>query len=202
MEKIKLESFVLLIVFLFFGWYFAFQVNMFDFWIRMTLTTFVGAVFAIMLGGKANIIPSKIEIPIIIIVSIISYILFLILDLISSFIPLFDSHINSVYNLSYEQSTLKIIIALILIAFFEEIIWRGFVTEYLLQTLDIVPAIIISSILYSIVHIFTGNIALLVGAFFLGLVLGLIYTITGKVSTTAFIHAIWGVLVFIILPFN
>ena len=97
---------------------------------------------------------------------------------------------------------LKIVIALILTAFFEEIIWRGFITEYLLQTIDVVPAIFISSILYSVVHIFTGNIALMGGAFFLGLVLALIYSITGRVSTTAFIHAIWGLLVFLIFPFD
>jgi len=40
------------------------------------------------------------------------------------------------------------------------------------------------------------------GAFFLGIVLALIYTITGKVSTTAFIHAIWGLLVFVVFPFD
>ncbi|QTA37569.1 CPBP family intramembrane metalloprotease [Thermosipho ferrireducens] len=202
MKKIKSGSFVLLVIFLFFGWYFAFQTNLFDFWIRMTLTTLVAAVLAIIMGGKVNIVPNRLEIPIIIIVSIFSYVLFLILDLISSFIPLFNAHINSVYKLSEGQNVLKVVITLLLIAFFEEIIWRGFITEYLLQTLNIVPAIFISSILYSVVHIFTGNVALIGGAFFLGLILAFVYTITGKVSTTAFIHAIWGLLVFLIFPFD
>ncbi|SHH33485.1 CPBP family intramembrane glutamic endopeptidase [Thermosipho atlanticus] len=201
-RKIKYESFVIMLVFLFIGFYFAFQVDIFDFWIRMTSMTFILGIFAIMLNGKANIVPNRLELPIILIVSVLSYVLFLFFDLISFFVPLFKEHIVLVYNLANEQNILVIIFCLIIISFFEEIIWRGFITEFLLQNMDIAPALIISSILYSVVHIFTGNVALMAGAFFLGLIMGFIYIFTGKVSTTAFIHAIWGILIFVIFPLN
>lgn len=66
--------------------------------------------------------------------------------------------------------------------------------------MDVVPSILISSLLYSVVHVFTGNMALIVGAFVLGIILSLLYVITGKVSTPAFAHALWSLLIFVVLP--
>ena len=199
-KRISEISFLSVLIGLFLGWYFVFQLNMLDFWWRMFMTTLIFSVISIFLGGKRNIKPNKYEAPLAIYSAVAAYLLFVVGYLISLLIPPFHRDVVSVYGLAEGQNALKVIILLVFIAFFEEIIWRGFVTEFLLQRMDVVPSILISSLLYSVVHVFTGNMALIVGAFVLGIILSLLYVITGKVSTPAFAHALWSLLIFVVLP--
>ncbi|PLV55763.1 CPBP family intramembrane glutamic endopeptidase [Thermotoga sp. SG1] len=200
MRRIPLPGFFLVLTGLFAGWYVVFQTDVLDFWWRMFLTTLVFSLVVILLGGKRNVVPNRYEPPLIIYSALIAYLVFVIGYLISLLIPAFHNDVVSVYELSTGQSVVKVTILLLFIAFFEEIIWRGFIAEFLLQKMDVLPAVLISSILYSIVHVFTGNIALIVGAFVLGLILSFLYVVTGKVSTPAFSHALWSLLIFVLLP--
>ncbi|HBF11355.1 MULTISPECIES: CPBP family intramembrane glutamic endopeptidase [Thermotoga] len=200
MKRISPSGFFLVLAGLFAGWYVVFQTSVLDFWWRMFLTTLVFSLVVILLGGKRNVVPNRYESPLIIYSALIAYLVFVIGYLISLLIPAFHSDVVNVYKLSTGQSVVKVTILLLFIAFFEEIIWRGFITEFLLQRMDVLPAVLISSILYSVVHVFTGNIALIAGAFVLGLILSFLYVITGKVSTTAFSHALWSLLIFVLFP--
>lgn len=200
MKRISPSGFFLVLAGLFAGWYVVFQTSVLDFWWRMFLTTLVFSLVVILLGGKRNVVPNRYESPLIIYSALIAYLVFVIGYLISLLIPAFHSDVVNVYKLSTGQSVVKVTILLLFIAFFEEIIWRGFITEFLLQRMDVLPAVLISSILYSVVHVFTGNIALIAGAFVLGLILSFLYVITGKVSTTAFSHALWSLFIFVLFP--
>lgn len=200
MKRISPSGFFLVLAGLFAGWYVVFQTSVLDFWWRMFLTTLVFSLVVIPLGGKRNVVPNRYESPLIIYSALIAYLVFVIGYLISLLIPAFHSDVVNVYKLSTGQSVVKVTILLLFIAFFEEIIWRGFITEFLLQRMDVLPAVLVSSILYSVVHVFTGNIALIAGAFVLGLILSFLYVITGKVSTTAFSHALWSLLIFVLFP--
>jgi len=196
----SLHSLSLLLLLSFVLWYFTFNVELFSFWSKLLLSSFILAFIAVLSGGEIMFKLNKYEGVLVVWVAILSYILFWILDFIASFLPFLREGIEAVYELASGINPFVLGIFLVVIAICEEIFWRGYVSEFLLRKLDVLPAILLASGLYSVVHVFTLNLSLVFGAFVLGLVMNTLYLLTGKVSSTIYVHAIWAVLVFLIFP--
>lgn len=83
------------------------------------------------------------------------------------------------------QIPLLIILVSIVAPIFEEIIFRGIILEQLDRRYGMIKAIIVSSLLFGIVHL---NIHQGVNAFFIGIVAGFIYIKTNSLLLSMFLH--------------
>ncbi len=82
----------------------------------------------------------------------------------------------------------------------EEIFWRGVVQRYFQKRFTPIAGLIVATLLYSLVHAWSGNIPLLLVAFVAGLVWGLLFLWSGSLLPGILSHALWDVAVFVLLP--
>ncbi len=85
------------------------------------------------------------------------------------------------------------ILLFILVAISEEFIMRGYVLKNLLQSFSNEIALLLSSVLFVLIHIFNPNLSwvALVNLFLAGIVLGLIYIITDSIWYPILVHFWW-----------
>lgn len=185
----------------FLGWYIVFQGTFLDFWQRFAIIAFVLALYALTMGGDKKFRFNKYELAVSVFVIFLTYLLFWILNFIAKFVPVLKEDIKSVYELSKGYNPFYVLVFLILIACFEEIFWRGYLTKLYLEKINNpLLAIIYSSLIYGLVHIFSGNIALILGGIIFGGVMSFLYFVLDKVVVNMIVHAAWSVLTFLILP--
>lgn len=72
----------------------------------------------------------------------------------------------------------------------EELIFRGFIQTRLRTTINVVPAILMSSVLFGITHLMTGSILTALFTFFGGIIFGFTYEKTGSIILTISVHII------------
>jgi membrane protease YdiL (CAAX protease family) len=82
----------------------------------------------------------------------------------------------------------------------EEIFWRGVVQRYFQQKLPPFAALLVTTSLYALIHAWAGNLSLLLAAFVVGLVWGLLFLRTGSLLPGILSHAVWDVLMVVVLP--
>ena len=110
-------------------------------------------------------------------------------------------HLDSVY--ANRGSLSRLVVGVLLafpIGFGEEVFWRRFVQGFLQQRISALWAFILAVILYTGVHIGTGNPMLLLAAFVCGLFWGAMYWKTQSVVPGLISHMLWNPLIFIIFP--
>jgi membrane protease YdiL (CAAX protease family) len=122
------------------------------------------------------------------------------------FVQFFDwtiPQIQAIYQ-TRTQAEPMLIAALLLfvIAPAEEIFWRAFVQERLIQRFDIKYGTIIAVGLYTFVHIWAFNPMLLLAALVLGIHWSLIYAKYRNLIPGIISHALWDVLIFVVIPIN
>ena len=82
----------------------------------------------------------------------------------------------------------------------EEIYWRGFLQRVLMQQVGPASGWLLATLAYSLVHIWTLNVPLMLAAFTAGLVWGWIYLVERRLLPVIISHAVWSVAIFVILP--
>jgi hypothetical protein len=114
--------------------------------------------------------------------------------------------VDAVYSMKHGLPTWLIGLLLVfLIGPAEEFFWRGYVQRTLSSTLGGKHpedcAFLLTAAVYALVHIWSFNFMLVMAALVAGLVWGLIYRICPKALPALIIsHALWDVLVFVIMP--
>jgi len=109
--------------------------------------------------------------------------------------------VSSVYGLRVSKSAY--VIALLLcfpIAPGEEIYWRGLVQHRLTERIGPRVGFVMAAAAYALVHLPTLNPILILTAFIGGLVWGELYQLTDSLIPGIISHALWDVLIFVILP--
>jgi uncharacterized protein len=92
-------------------------------------------------------------------------------------------------------------LALILIAApGEELFWRGFVQSRLLRYFGTLGSILGGAFLYSLAHIYSGAIYLMLAAFISGLVWGTLYLWKKSMPLVIVSHIVFDLFMFILLP--
>jgi membrane protease YdiL (CAAX protease family) len=93
------------------------------------------------------------------------------------------------------------VLLLLIIGPAEELFWRGYVQRTMTKLHDPNIAFIVTTIIYALVHIWSGNFMLVMAALTAGAVWGLLYRFFPK-SLPALVvsHALWDALVFVIVP--
>jgi membrane protease YdiL (CAAX protease family) len=114
-----------------------------------------------------------------------------------------DPGISNVYDFKGNASAIRIALLMILIIGpGEEIFWRGYLQRQFANKWGKWPGLIIALVLYTGVHIFTGNFMLIMAALICGLFWGWLYMKHESMIINVISHTVWDVVVFLVLPFN
>jgi len=103
---------------------------------------------------------------------------------------------NEIIFLNFDFDWVKLLASLllfVLIAISEEFLMRGYVLKNFLQSFSLEIALIISSILFALLHVFNSNLSWtgLSNLFLAGILLGLIYVLTDSIWYPTIVHFFW-----------
>ena len=82
----------------------------------------------------------------------------------------------------------------------EEIFWRGFVQERLCGKYGRAGGYLAASLVYAAIHVFGFNFMLFMASLICGLFWGAMYLRYGSVWPGLISHAVWDVLIFVLIP--
>ena len=83
----------------------------------------------------------------------------------------------------------------------EELFWRGYVQRTLARQHGATTAFLVTTAIYALVHIWSGNFMLVMAALTAGAVWGLLYRLCPRALPALVVsHALWDALVFVVLP--
>jgi uncharacterized protein len=113
------------------------------------------------------------------------------------------SGIEGVYKFKGDAAGIRIaILMLLVIGPGEELFWRGYLQRKFSKHYGKWAGLIVALILYTGVHIFTGNIMLILAAFLCGLFWGWMYLKFNSMLINVISHTVWDIVVFLVLPFS
>ena len=116
-------------------------------------------------------------------------------------LPFAASQVDSIYDIRSDQNPWVIsLLLLLIIGPAEEIFWRGFVQRRLSKKFGLLIGFIVVTVIYTLVHIWSFNLMLIAAAAVCGGFWGLLYMATGNLWPCIISHAIWDVVVLIVLP--
>ncbi len=122
--------------------------------------------------------------------------------LINQFFPEFAGSIGAVYNYRGDASFTRIVLLMLfVIGPGEEFFWRAFVQHHLVQRFGLFRGLGAAVLLYTSVHLTSGNIVLLAAAFSCGFFWGLLYQLKRSPVLNAASHIAWDIAVFLLFPF-
>jgi uncharacterized protein len=198
------------LIFAFILWYTTFVIRPANFWLMMTFNTvFLGAVALPRIGVRSLRNDCTINKVLIGIVAAgLLYGIFWLghLGLIAihnhtGLLPQRAENLNAVYaNQGHVAPGLVALLLFFPIGFGEEVYWRGLVQKYLSSRWGTVAAFVATVLLYTAVHVSTGNPVLILASLVCGLFWSGLYQFTGSLVPVIVSHMIWDPFVFIILP--
>jgi len=113
------------------------------------------------------------------------------------------SGIEGVYSFKGNAAGTRIaLLMLLVIGPGEELFWRGYLQRKLSAGTGKRTGLFLALILYTGVHIFTGNIMLIAAALICGLFWGWMYLKYNSMVINIVSHTVWDIVVFLLLPFS
>lgn len=199
------------IVLAFILWTVIFVFRPLNFWVMLTFSTSLLAAIAFALGRP--LLPSReftaknllLGILLAVLLYAIFYVgnQFLVLAsrLFPALLPDPAENIASVYaNLGGLSPGLVAFLLFFPIGFGEEIFWRGFVQSRFRGRWSPRSAFVLTTLLYTAIHLPTGNPVLILAALTCGLFWGGFYWATGSLVPVLVSHMLWDPFIFVILP--
>ncbi|WP_338469990.1 type II CAAX endopeptidase family protein [Niallia sp. XMNu-256] len=116
-------------------------------------------------------------------------------------IPL-KREITGLYRYFAPSSFWHYLILFLVIVPGEEIFWRGFIQKRLERKHDVRFAIILSTILYASIQIYSGYIIHIIAALFGGIFWGALYSWKRSIRINIISHIVFSVCLFILFPFR
>jgi len=192
-------------------WFVMFVLQPLNFWVMLTFSTSLLSVVAFVLGRP--LIPSREftakNVLVGVLLAALLYAVFylgnqfllLVSRLFPSLLPDPARDIASVYaNLGGLSPSLVAFLLFFPIGFGEEIFWRGFVQRGFKQRGSATPAFVLTTLLYTAIHVPTGNPVLILAALTCGLFWGGFYWATGRLVPVLVSHMLWDPFIFVIFP--
>jgi membrane protease YdiL (CAAX protease family) len=188
-----------------------FVLKPFNFWFMLTFSTFLLAAIAFLLGtplllGREftarNVLLG-------VVLAALLYAVFyagnqflkMVSGLFPALLPDRAGNIASVYaNLGGLSRAVVSLLLFFPIGFGEEVFWRGFVQRRLSERWSAGPAFVVTSLLYTGIHLATGNPVLILAALTCGLFWGGFYWATGSLVPVLVSHMLWDPFIFVIWP--
>jgi len=192
-------------------WFVMFVLQPLNFWVMLTFSTSLLSVVAFALGRP--LIPSREftakNILVGVLLAALLYAVFYLgnqfLLLVSRFFPSLlpdpARDIASVYaNLGGLSPSLVAFLLFFPIGFGEEVFWRGFVQRRFRERGSATAAFALTTLLYTAIHVPTGNPVLILAALTCGLFWGGFYRATGSLVPVLVSHMLWDPFIFVIMP--
>ena len=112
--------------------------------------------------------------------------------------------VDSIYDM--KSGTDPVIIGwllLLIIGPAEEIFWRGFLQNRLMNRFGGNVGFVVATLCYTFIHVWSFNIMLILAAMVVGAIWGFIYRLFGSKSLPVLIisHAVWDAVAFVVFPF-
>jgi membrane protease YdiL (CAAX protease family) len=176
-----------------------------NFWYVMALGTGGLAVAATLtnpaaMGKRLRLRPTDIAIGLL--SAAVLYVLFVIgRELATRILPFAAGQIGAVYDNKtlLAPGTIGLLIGIV-IGPGEELFWRGFLQRELGGRVGAWRAYVFATLLYGLVHVFTGNLMLVVAALVAGTVWGWLFLEYGRLWPGIISHVAWDLTVFLWLP--
>lgn len=112
-----------------------------------------------------------------------------------------EGSIANLYSRYAPSNLWHYIIMLLIIVPGEEIFWRGFVQKRLMRYAGVFQSILLSSLLYASVGIYSGEIILVLASLAGGLFWGVLYAWKRSIPMLIVSHLIFDVFLFLLFPF-
>lgn len=111
------------------------------------------------------------------------------------------AQVGGIYGLGADSSMVWVFLLLFCVTGpGEEIFWRGFLQDRLAQRLGRLRGFAAATLLYSVVHVFSGNLMLILAALVAGAWWGGLYAWRRDLLALIVSHAVWSALIFTIAP--
>ncbi len=109
--------------------------------------------------------------------------------------------VDGIYAMKENQNKLWIALGLFFIMGpAEEIFWRGYVQQKFIDKYGEWKGLIFATLIYALVHIWSFNFMLVMSALVCGVFWGVMYRYNKNLVPLIISHAVWDVMVFILLP--
>lgn len=178
-----------------------------NFWLNMSISAVILSSLAIAWSGnKAGILAAgnvAVQMALGIAIAFALWGIFWIGDALSGLLfPFARAQVDSVYAMKDGSNPVLIaLLLLFLIGPAEEFFWRAYVQKTLSAQIGGNAALVATTLVYALVHIWSFNFMLIMAAFVAGAVWGMIYRFRPSLLPAVVIsHAVWDALVFVILP--
>jgi membrane protease YdiL (CAAX protease family) len=181
-------------------WFITFKIPIIGFWLTITVSTSILLITSIPRWGEIDFKFSLKDVTIGLLSGIFLYAFFWSGFQIAKSIPGFTQTISSVYALRGEAPLIQIAEVLLFpISPAEELYWRGLIQRYLVRVIQPSRGLIVTSILYSVIHLPTLNPSLMLVALIAGLVWGYLFNRLGKIIPVIVSHIVFNEMVFVLL---
>jgi membrane protease YdiL (CAAX protease family) len=180
-------------------WFYSFGGFPPGFWIKLSASGFVLLLIALTRWRKVRVTPSAKGLAVGIASGVLLYLLFWAGYHVMTAVPGFAGTISSVYSLSSGAPKAAIAAVLLFpIGPAEEFYWRGFVQRYLRGVTTPTRAVVVTSLIYTSIHLVTLNPSLMVVALIGGMVWGAIYDRWGDLFPALVSHVLFDELIFVL----
>lgn len=111
--------------------------------------------------------------------------------------------ISNVYAFKGDASSLRIgILMLLIIGPGEELFWRAYMQGNFSRRFGKINGFLLATAFYSLIHVATGNLVLILAALVGGIFWGWMYMKFRSVTMNILSHIIWDIAVFLVFPFH
>jgi len=122
-------------------------------------------------------------------------------QIIQTFAPVFSQDVSSIYHFKGNTPEWIIVLTLgLIIGPSEEIFWRRFIQTEFSAYFGRINGVLLTTFLYSMVHVVSMNIVLILAAAIGGLMWGIMYTWRRTVVVALISHTVWDIAIFSVWP--
>ena len=184
-------------------WLFVFVIQPLQFWVMLSLSTLILLLVALAINrSKPSIRISGKPVLLGVVSGILLYLLFYFGFLVTKSNPLFSQGVGKIYDLRTVPSIFIGLALIFPIGPGEEIYWRGLIQRRFSENFGSNLGLLTATSAYTLVHLPTLNVPLLLTAFIGGLAWGYIYKRTGTLLPVIISHVIFDLLIFVFLPLS
>jgi hypothetical protein len=192
-------------------WFIMFVLRPLNFWVMLTFSTSLLSALAFLLGrpllsgreftAKNVFLGVALAALLYALFFVGNQFLMIVSRLFPSLLPDRAGNIASVYaNLGGLSPALVGLLLCFPIGFGEEIFWRGYVQRRFEERRSPKSAFVLTTLLYTAIHVPTGNPVLILAALTCGLFWGGFYRATGRLVPVLVSHMLWDPFIFVVFP--
>jgi uncharacterized protein len=119
------------------------------------------------------------------------------------FVPGAQGQVGGIYSLGDGSSRALVFLLLLFVTGpGEEIFWRGFLQDQLMKRLGPAGGFLLATAVYAGVHVFSGNLILILAALVAGAFWGLLYLWKRDLLIQIVSHSLWSAFIFAVFPIH